>query len=301
VVRFLDAPSLRRHAAGVPRAQEPPDSGIDSINAPQDLFGDLYHVLLRAPWWVTIAAIAALFLAVNVVFALVFLLTGGIANARAGSFADAFFFSVQTAGTIGYGAMYPVTRAANFAVTLESIASLIVAAVATGLVFSKFSIPQAKLEFARCAVVYRRDGVPTLAIRLANTRGNFIVEAQVHLTLTRAEVSEEGVPSYRMYDLQLTRTWSPALGRSWQVLHPIQPGSPLHGSTEESLRTQDLEIMVTVSGLDGTSSQTIQGNWRYLPENLKFGFRYADMLSPKPDGRIQLDFSKLHDITPAAQ
>ncbi|MCA1827366.1 MAG: ion channel [Myxococcales bacterium] len=281
------------------RAPQPADSGIDPINAPTDLLGDLYHVLLRAPWWVTLLAIAALFLSVNILFALVFLTTGGIAGARAGSFSDAFFFSVQTAGTIGYGAMYPVTRAANFAVTLESIAALVVVAVATGLVFSKFSIPVAKLEFARCAVIYRREGVPTLAIRLANTRGNFIVEAQVHVTLTRAEVSREGVPTYRMHDLQLTRVWSPALGRSWQVLHPIGPDSPLRGATEESLRGEDLEIMVSVSGLDGTSSQNIQGNWRYLPENLKFGFRYADMLSPKPDGRVQLDFAKLHDITPA--
>ncbi|TMA26111.1 MAG: ATP-sensitive inward rectifier potassium channel 10, partial [Deltaproteobacteria bacterium] len=110
----------------------------------------------------------------------------------------------------------------------------------------------------------------------------------------------EGVPSYRMYDLTLTRNWSPALGRSWQVLHPIGPDSPLHGATEESVRGQDMEIMVSVSGLDGTSSQNIQGNWRYLPEGIKFGFRYADMLSAKPDGRIQLDFSRLHEITPAA-
>ena len=90
-----------------------PDSGIDVVNAPQDLLGDIYHVLLRAPWWVTMAAIAALVLAVNLVFAVVYLFTGGIANARPGSFADAFFFSVQTMGTIGYGAMYPVTPRRN--------------------------------------------------------------------------------------------------------------------------------------------------------------------------------------------
>src|SRR5207302_76308 len=112
-----------------------------------------------------------------------------IANARPGSLEDAFFFSVQTAGTIGYGSMYPVTPAANFAVTAESIGSLLMVAMATGLVFAKFSIPQARLEFARSAVIHRRDGVPTLAIRLANTRGNFIVEAQVHVTLTRLEPS----------------------------------------------------------------------------------------------------------------
>jgi inward rectifier potassium channel len=283
-------------------ARKPPDedTGIDVVNAPQDLLGDLYHVLLRAPWWVTILVIAGMVLLMNLVFALVFLWTGGVAGAQAGSFRDAFFFSVQTAGTIGYGAMYPQSTAAQLAMLVESIATLVVAAVATGLVFSKFSIPQARLEFAREAVVYRNNGLPTLAIRLANTRGNYILEAQVRVTLTRAETSKEGVFSYRMYDLRLVRDRSPALGRSWQVLHIISEDSPLHGATLESLRKQDVELIVTVVGIDGTSSQNIHGRHRYLPEQIRFGYRYADMLKPKPDGRLELDFSRLHDVTPAA-
>jgi inward rectifier potassium channel len=283
-------------------AKKPPadDSGIDVVNAPQNLLGDLYHVLLRAPWWVTLLAIAALVLLVNLFFALVYLYTGGIANARAGSFADAFFFSVQTVGTIGYGAMYPQTPAANLAMTVESIAALLVAAISTGLVFAKFSVPQARLEFAKNAVIFRYDGVPTLAVRLANTRGNYIAEAMVRVTFTRAEFNKEGVPFYRMYDMRLARDRSPALGRSWQVLHPILPDSPLHGATEESVRGQDMEILVSVTGIDGTSMQTVHGRYRYLPEDLRFGFRYADMLSPPgPDGRVTLDYAKLHEITKA--
>lgn len=283
-------------------ARKPPadDQGIDVINAPTDLLGDLYHVLLRAPWWVTLLAIAALVLVVNVVFALVYLWTGGIANARPGSFADAFFFSVQTVGTVGYGAMYPNTPAANAAVTAETIAALIVAAISTGLIFSKFSVPKARLEFAHSAVIFRFDGQPALAIRLSNTRGNFIVEAVVRVTITRAEVNKEGVFFYRMYDLRLMRDRSPALGRSWQVLHVITPDSPLYGVTLESARKQDLELLVSVTGIDGTSSQNVHGRHLYLAEDLRFGFRYADMLSPPgPDGRVTLDFSRLHEITPA--
>src|SRR3954451_5008294 len=155
------------------------DSGIDVVNAPQDLWGDLYHELLRAPWPLTLVSIAALVLAINVFFALVFLLTGGIANARPGSFADAFFFSVQTLGTIGYGTLYPQSLAANLAVTAESIVALVAVALSTGIVFTKFSMPVARIEYARNVVVFQQDGVRTLAVRLANRRGNFIVEAQV--------------------------------------------------------------------------------------------------------------------------
>src|SRR4051812_31681814 len=205
--------------------QPEPDSGIDVVNAPQDLWGDLYHTLLRSPWRVTIAAIAGLVLAVNVVFACVFLITGGIANARHGSFADAFFFSVQTVGTIGYGAMYPQTPAAHVAVTIESIVALLVAAISTGIVFTKFSIPRARLEFAHEACVYVNDGALTLAVRLANTRGNFIIDAQVRITMSRLERTREGVEFYRLHDLRLVRDRSPALGRSWQVQHIIAADS----------------------------------------------------------------------------
>ena len=282
------------------RKPAPEDSGIDVVHAPQDFFRDLYHSLLRAPWWVTIAVIAGMVMSVNFFFALLFLWSGGVTGARAGSFRDAFFFSVQTAGTIGYGAMYPATTAAHLIVTVESIAALVVAAVATGLVFSKFSIPQARLEFAREACVFRYDGQPTLALRLSNTRSNYIVEAQVRVTLTRAETTAEGVPFYRLYDLRLLRDRSPALGRSWQVMHTIGPDSPLSGYDEAKTRATDLEIIVSLTGIDGTSSQNVHGRHRYLPEQIRFGYRYADMLSNKPDGRVELDYARLHELIPAA-
>lgn len=275
------------------------DSGIDVVHAPQDRLGDLYHTMLRAPWWITLVTIAGLVLAVNLLFAIVFLGTGGIAGARPGSFADAFFFSVQTVGTVGYGAMYPATLAANLAVTAETIVALVVAAVSTGLVFSKFSIPQARLEFAREAVIFRNEGVPTLAIRLSNTRANYIVEAQVKITLVRAETTREGVFFYRMYDLRLARDRSPQLGRSWQVLHAITDDSPMRGATPESMRAQEMELTVTVLGIDGTSSQTVYGSHVYDDARVRFGARYADMLFPKPGGRIELDYRMLHDTVPA--
>ena len=275
------------------------DTGIDVVNAPQDIWGDVYHQLLRAPWSLTLLAIAGAVLAVDVVFALAYLVTGGVANARPGSFADAFFFSVQTLGTIGYGAMYPQSTAAHLVVTVESIASLVAVALATGIVFTKFSIPVAKLEFARSVVVYLQDGVRTLAIRLANRRGNFIVEAQVRLTLIRAETSREGVFFYRLHDLPLVRDRSSALGRSWIFLHRITEGSPLEAMTPESLREADVELNVAVTGIDGTTYQTMHALHRYVPEDFRFGERFADMLSPKPDGRLQLDYTRLHDTVRA--
>ena len=281
-----------------PSPQE--DTGIDVVNAPQHVWSDLYHELLRAPWWLTLLAISGMVLAVNLVFAIVYLLTGGVANARPGSFADAFFFSVQTLGTAGYGWMYPQSRAANLAVTAESIASIVVVALATGIVFTKFSIPVARLEFARNAVIYLQDGVRTLAIRLANRRGNFIVEAQVRVTFIRAETTIEGIFFYRLYDLPLVRDRSSAVGRSWLILHRIEKGSPFEKLTPESMRSEDIELGIAINGIDGTTHQTLHARHRYLPEDFRFGERFADMLSFRPDGRLQLDYAKLHETVPAA-
>src|SRR5262245_26540168 len=127
------------------------DTGIDVVNAPRDVWIDLYHELLGAPWPLTLIAIVAMWLSLNVAFAVVFMLTGGVANAKPDSFVDAFFFSVQTLGTIGYGTMYPQSRAANVGVTIETIVALMAISLATGVVFTKFSMPVARLEFARSA------------------------------------------------------------------------------------------------------------------------------------------------------
>src|SRR5438105_1938992 len=144
------------------------DAAIQVVNAPRPtLFGDLYHALLRAPWWGTLLAIAALFLVTNTAFAVAYLFTGGVANARPGSFADAFFFSVQTLATVGYGTMYPASAAANVLVTAESIAAVMVTALSTGLVFAKFSTPTARLTFLQHVTVSRMDGAPTLTFRIA--------------------------------------------------------------------------------------------------------------------------------------
>src|SRR6185436_19874242 len=182
---------------------------------------DFYHGLLTLPWPATIAVIAVSFLLANALFAAAYVESGGIEHARAGSFIDAFYFSVQTMGTIGYGAMYPASTAANLLVVLESIVSLTLTALATGLVFAKFSRPTARVVFTRSAVISKVNGEPTLMFRLGNERGNRIVDAQIRAALTRTEQTAEGHLFYRTYDLVLVRARALSLQRSWSVMHVI--------------------------------------------------------------------------------
>src|SRR5262249_23589165 len=159
------------------------------------------------------------------------LLGHAIANARPGSFSDAFFFSVQTMATIGYGQMAPATFAAHVLVSVEAFVGLVGFAMVTGITFSKFSRPTARILFSNVAVVTQRDGVPCLMFRMANERGTSIVEAQAHVVLTRSETTLEGEKVRRFYDLKLLRQQNILFALSWTALHPITQESPFSGET----------------------------------------------------------------------
>src|SRR5262249_19803344 len=147
----------------------------------------VYHAFLVASWPAALSGIVVFYLGLNACFAIAYVLSGGIAEARPGSFADAFYFSIQTMGTIGYGTMHPASTAANLLVALESVTGLIVTALATGLVFAKFARSTARIAFARQAVIAPMDGIPTLMVRVGNQRGNHIIDAHVRIALIRTE------------------------------------------------------------------------------------------------------------------
>ena len=255
---------------------------------------DAYHVFLRWPWWGALCFIVASYLALNAVFAVLYLMVGGVQNLPPGSLADAFFFSVQTMGTIGYGAMYPVSRAANAVVVGESVAGLLVTAVATGLVFAKVSITRGRIVFARQVVISMMDGFPTLMLRLGNERSNRIIEAQLRVVLVRTERTVEGKTYYRMYDLVLVRDRSPAMTRSWTVMHRIVPGSPLHGLKPEDLKATEVELLVSLYGVDDVSLQTVHAQRRYTDAEILWGARHVDILRDEGD-TMTLDLRRFHD------
>src|SRR5260221_603247 len=189
-------------------------TGVEIVGVPRAGLSDLYHSLLRAPWWVTVAGIGIVFVVINTAFGIAYAMANGIANAPNPSLVEAFFFSVQTFGTIGYGTMYPRSGLANALMTLESFTSITVVALISGIVFSKFSVPRARIRFSSDAVVHPLDGVPTFSIRLANERANYIVEATVRLVLIRRESTKEGGFMFRMHDLVLVRDRTLGLTRS---------------------------------------------------------------------------------------
>jgi inward rectifier potassium channel len=277
-----------------PRAQP----NVRVLGGSGTIVGDGFHAFLRASWPAAIARLVVAYLALNALFGLAFWRVGGIANARPGSFRDAFYFSVHTLGTIGYGSMYPTSEAANVLVIVESVTGLLVTAVFTGLVFAKFGRTAARVMFIDRAVIHPHDGVPTLMIRVGNERSNRIIDACFRVVMTRTERTREGVLFYRMYDLPLVRERTTALTRSYTVMHAIAPGSPLYGYDPARMKSDEVEIDVTVTGLDDTTLQPVHSSQNYVDDEIVWGARPVDILTFAQDGSLTLDLHHFHDLVP---
>jgi inward rectifier potassium channel len=283
-------PALRHHEA--PIVYE-----FRVVGAARMPLRDFYHALLQFSWPMTMAFIALGYGTVNLLFALAYYATGGIQGSRPGSLADAFYFSVETMGTIGYGSMYPATDAANVMMVIQSTVSLVLTALATGLVFAKFSRPTARVLFSRCLALSPMNGVPTLSFRIGNQRRNRIVEAQLRVAFVRTERTLEGKDFYRTSDVKLVRDRL-QLQRSWNVMHVIDETSPLYGATPASLEADGAEILVSVTGLDDTWMQTVHATHRYAASQIAWGYRMADVLSEQGT-IVTLDLTKFHELEPA--
>ena len=189
---------------------------------------DAYYYLISATWLNLFLIAFAGYLVVNLLFATLYWLGGnGIDNAEPGSFADAFYFSVQTFSTIGYGSMSPNTTYSHILVTIESFIGVIAVALATGLIFAKFSRPNARVVFSEVLPIHRRNGVPTLHIRAVNQRRNRIINAKATLSVLVRETSPEGHTFNRFHSVELVRDTMPLFAITWVLMHELNENSPL--------------------------------------------------------------------------
>jgi inward rectifier potassium channel len=269
---------------------------------PARAFDELYHSLVTASWPGLIARIAFAFTIANLIFATGYYFDQGIENVHSHDFIDMFFFSVQTMATIGYGKMEPVTLFSNILVSIEALTGLLALALMTGLVFSKFSRPTARIRFTRYAVIGPRDGVNSLMIRAANMRANRIFEASIHVVLARQEITAEGDTIRRLYDLETTRSRSAMFALSWTAVHQIVEGTPLFGATRESIAASEPELIVSIVGLDETFSQTVHARHTFQLDEIIWGARFANVLVLHPDGSRSVDYDHFDDVemtTPA--
>ncbi|HTQ07631.1 MAG TPA: ion channel [Polyangiaceae bacterium] len=283
-------------ASGPPRALV----RLRTIGRSRSPVEDLYHTVLTLKWWQFFLAVGVAFVAANAVFAVAYAASpGSIANARPGSFEDGFFFSVQTMATIGYGQMSPASRLGQVLVTLEAVIGVLSFALITGVTFSKFSRPTARVLFAERAVIGPRDGVPHLMFRMANYRHNTIIEAQLRIILLLEEITLEGQVMRRPYELPLVRDRNSTFVLTWTAMHAIDEKSPFFGPDAFArLRHQKAEIFLSLTGTDETFAQTIHARRGYRLDDVVEGAYFEDVLTVHADGTRIIDYARFHDVVP---
>jgi len=268
------------------------------VGVPLRRFNDLFHFLLRVNWWVLLGLTFGAYTLAILFFALLYLLDPGGVEGMRPNLLDAIWFSVQTLSTIGYGGMTPVSPYSNMLVFIESFVGLVGVAVGTGVLFARLSRPTAKVGFSDVMVVHRRDGVPTLMLRMANQRNNQIVEARMTLSVLVEESTVEGDQMRRLRTLDLERDTSPLFTLTWTAFHPIVADSPLAELHEGPVDRRVRAYIVTFAGLDDTYSQTVHARKIYTPDDVQIGARFQDMLRDLPDGRVEVDHTKLSRTEP---
>lgn len=264
----------------------------------------VYHSLLTMSWTRFLAFVVLAYLLVNLLFAGAFLLcgpktlSGSVAVGMGPRLLEAFFFSVQTLSTIGYGDLSPNGLAANLLVTLEAIVGLLTVALATGLVFARFSRPRSRIVFSEQALIAPYRDISAFEFRVANERNSQLTNVNATVVLSQWE-TVNGKRTRRFHPLTLEREQVMFLPLHWVVVHPIDDESPLHGVTSEELIASDAEFLILLIGLDETSSQTVHTRSSYKADELLWSAEFVDMYLPPEDGLISVDLSKLHDVETA--
>ncbi|HTB01235.1 MAG TPA: ion channel [Bradyrhizobium sp.] len=259
-------------------------------------WADISHRCMTASWPAFIGGAVLVFVVFNAIFAAFYWIGDQpIANVAGGAYIDYLYFSIETLSTAGYGDMHPQTHYGHFVSAVELFTGIFSMSLMTGLIFARFSRPNARILFADNPVISNHEGKLTLMIRFVNERHNIIGNATAKLWLLRNEASLEGGSFRRFYELPLLRSEHPALALSWTIYHLLDEQSPLYGLTADDFAASGVSLAVVVTGYDVVAAQAIHARKSYDYPAIRFGYRYADILDRTEDGRLRIDYSRFHE------
>jgi inward rectifier potassium channel len=257
---------------------------------------DAYHLILTLSWPGFAAFVFCVYIAINLVFALLYLLgPNSIAEAAPGSFFDAFFFSVETLATVGYGHFYPLSLYGHIIATLEIMVGMFGLAVITGVIFVRFSRPTARIHFSKGAVICPFDGVPTLMLRVANLRHQAMMEAHFYMILVRSDMTIEGEEIRRFLPLKLTFDHLIAFPAVLTLRHRIDQTSPLYGMTAEDFERHDVRILVSIVAIDTVIPAPIESAGDYNHDQIEWGRRFVEIYHENKQHQWSVDYGRIDE------
>jgi inward rectifier potassium channel len=262
----------------------------------------LYHALLTMAWWKFLSVVTLSYILTNIIFAIGYMVCGPDAlensvNVNLGNgFLRAFFFSVETFATIGYGNIAPVSLATNILMTIESLFGLLGFALAAGLLFARFSRPTAQIIFSQSAVIAPYREMTAFEFRITNSRRSQIIELEAKVLFARFE-DDAGRNVRRFYPLTLERERVTFFPLSWTIVHPINEASPLYGLTREDLLATNAEFLILLTGIDETFSQTVHTRSSYQVGEIVWNAKFGDVFNRRADEEtLTIDVRRLHLI-----
>lgn len=264
-----------------------------------------YQSLLTMSWPAFLGLFLVSYLAINVAFALMYYWLGPIALSAPvlqplpHRFWLAFFFSIETFATIGYGNILPNGMIPNFIVTAESVAGILFVALATGLIFARFSRPILHVRFSEHAIIAPYRGETAFMFRLGNQRRSELVGLQATVTFARFQ-NCDGMRTRVFDQLTLERPGVLFFPLTWTVVHPIDEHSPLRGLSRQDLIDTQAEFLVLLTATEETFSQSVHTRTSYLGEEVRWGAKFGDIyVPPTPEGLVRVDLRKIDSTEPS--
>ena len=262
----------------------------------------IYQTLITIPWWKFNLLVFIFYITVNFIFALLYYfidpshLNGMEYTNEMQKFAEVFFFSAQSLTTVGYGRLNPTGYFDSTLASIESLIGLLGFALATGLLYGRFSRPIAKILFSKNMVIAPYKGISALMFRIANRTKSELVDIQASVILSYV-IQENGKPVRKFSNLKLELTKVNLLSMSWTIVHPIDEESPMYGWKEEDFKKNDLEVLALLQAYEETFSQTVHTRTSYTNEELHYGAKFISMMEAGPNGSVILAFDKMDSFT----
>lgn len=258
-----------------------------------------YLVLIDTTWPRFLLVVLAAFLAINLIFASLYL-TIGIQNLKGlesdmGPFANAFFFSVHTLTTVGYGNVYPEGPWANVISSLEAATGLMVFAVATGLLYGRFSRPSARIVYSKNAIIAPYQDGTSLQFRVANARSNTLMNMEAKVLLMTVDRTD-GELRRSFVNLPLERPQLYFFAITWTIVHPIDASSPFFGKTREDLARLSAEILILIQGFDDTFSQEVHSRYSYRHDELVWGAKFTPSFIVDAKGGLVVQVDRIDEM-----
>jgi inward rectifier potassium channel len=265
----------------------------------RSLAGSFYQHLVGLSWPRFLGLVALAYLLINLIFAAIYAALGPGAlrtvdgHMGLGDFAVAFFFSVHTLTTVGYGDVYPLGMPANILAAFEAGLGLMGFALATGLLFARFSRPNAQLIFSDRMVIAPYGTGLSLQFRIANRRHNVLTDVQADMMLMTVEQDSQGKLRRNFVELKLERKKVFFLALTWTVVHPMDESSPLWGKTAADLERLQAEVLILIRGYDDSFTQVVNTRYSYRWEEIEWLARFTPAFDVAPEGHIVLDLARI--------